>query len=480
MENDEVIIDLRVLMWEILRKWHIVLISCVIFAVLLGAYGFHKSKVQNAEVSTGSLSSELKPAEVAKVNAVVSVQKRIDEKVEYEKNSIYMSLNAYDVDIARTDFILNSNSNNKYIRQLYLTYIFDGELFNKISKEYKGDIDPENLSELVTFMTTSGRTNLNDDSESNFDKGNDLNRVISVKIFGKDKKQCEELQSLLVKNVKLYEKEIQKKYSGHSIEEVSSSPYKAVDMDIANTKSSYDSQLYSLYNEYQTLYNALSETQIALFDKLISTGGEDVTETGTEKTGQDGTSPVPAPAPQAATGGKISLKYIAIGILAGGFISVVAIVLLTMFNGKIFVQRQITDRGLSRVFGTFGRNKNNIASLVLGDIGTDKTSQLDIIVAKVSVYCKKNGFDGLTIIDNCTTGSGKQRMKQVTDAIQKNGIKCSKVTLAGGDSKYTGLCDKDNVVIIEELGQGTLKALEYMFMQLRDLESKVCGVICVQ
>lgn len=475
MENDEVIIDLRVLMWEILRKWHIVLISCVIFAVLLGAYGYHKSKVQNAEVSTGSLSSELKPAEIGKVNAVVSVQKRIDEKIEYEKNSIYMSLNAYDVDIARTDFILSSNSNNKYIRQLYLTYIFDGELFNKISKEYKGDIDPENLSELVTFMISNERFNLNDDSEENFNKGNDLNRVISVKILGKDKKQCEELQSLLVKNVKLYEKELQEKYSGHSIEEVSSSPYKGVDLAISNTKSTYDSQLYSLYNEYQTLYNALSDTQIALFDKLISTDGE----TGAEikEAEADAT---PAPAPQAATGGKISLKYIAVGILAGGFISVVAIVLLTMFNGKIFVQRQITDRGLSRVFGTFGKNKNSFASLVLGDIGTDKTSQLDIIVAKVNVYCKKNGFDGLTIIDNCTTESGRQRMKQVTDAIQKNGIKCNKITLAGGDSKYTELCDKDNVVIIEELGKGTLKALEYMFMQLKDLESKVCGVICVQ
>lgn len=467
MENDEVIIDLRVLIWEILRKWHIILISCVIFAVLLGAYGVHKNNTQSAGISAESLSAQLKPAEVAKVNALVSVQKRIDQKVEYEKNSIYMSLNGYNVDTARTDFILNKNADNKYIRQLYAAYIFDGELFNKIIKEYTGDIDSDNLAELITLMTNSGRANLNDDSENNFDNGNDLNRIISVKILGKDKEQCEELQSLLAKNVKLYEREIQKKYSGHSIEEISSSPYKAVDTNIAYSKSTYDSQLYSLYNEYQTLYNALSETQIALFDKLISTGGEIVTEEA-------------APAPQSAPDGRISLKYVVVGILAGGFISVVAIILLTMFNGKIFVQRQITDRGLSRVFGTFGKNKNSIASLVLGDIGTDKTSQLDIIVAKVNVHCKKNGFDGLTIIDNCTTEAGKQRMKQVTDAIQKNGIKCNKVTLAGGDSKYTELCDKDNVVIIEELGKDTLKALEYMFMQLKDLESKVCGVICVQ
>lgn len=471
MENDEVIIDLRVLMWEILRKWHIVLISCIVFAVLAGAFGMHKHKKENAEVSVEELSKDLEPAEITKVNNLAAVQERIDGKVEYEENSIYMSLDPYNVDIARTDFMLNKNADNKYIRQMYVAYMFDGELFNNIAEEYSGDISVKNLAELIGFVTVGGRANLNDDSEANFEKGDDLNRILSVRIYGKDKAQCEELQALVVKHVKLYEKEVQKKYSNHSLEEISSSAYKAVDGGIASSQSNYDAQIVALYNEYQMLYNALSEEQIALFEKITSKDAE-TTENGTVEN-ETGTE-------EEDTGSGISLKYIIVGILAGGFISVVAIVLLTMFNGKIFVQRQITDKGLSRVFGTFGKNKNNIASLVLGDVGTDKTSQLDIIVAKVSVYCKKNGFNEITIIDNCTTETGKSRMKQVTDAIQKSGINCNKVTLAEGDSKYTELCDKDNVVIIEELGKGTLKALEYMFMQLKDLESKVCGVICVQ
>ena len=36
------------------------------------------------------------------------------------------------------------------------------------------------------------------------------------------------------------------------------------------------------------------------------------------------------------------------------------------------------------------------------------------------------------------------------------------------------------MAFIEELGKGTLKELEYMFMQLKDLESEVSGIICVQ
>ncbi len=466
MENDEVVIDLRVLMWEILRKWHIILVVCVIFAIASGMFGMHRKRAQSVEVQPEDLYEQLKPAEIVKVNNLVSIQKRIDEKTEYEKNSIYMSLNAYDVDVARTDFILGKSPDNKYIRQMYMAYIFEGGLYNDIIKEYTDDISLENLSELVRIMLSDRKVNVNEDSEENYYKGDDLNRVISVKILGRDKEQCEELQSLLVKNVKQYEKEVQKKYNNHSIEEVASSVYKAVDTDISTAKSTYDSQMYSLYNEYQSLYNALSDTQISLFDELLNEDEESVEEKAEIAT-------------QPASGG-ISLKYVIVGILAGGFLSVVVIVLTTMFNGKIFAQRQITDRGLARVFGTFGKNKNNIASIVLGDVGTDKTSQLDIIVAKVNVYCKKNEVNELFIIDNCITETGKSRMKNVIDTIQRSGINCKKVTLSEGDSKYTELCDKNNIVVIEELGKGTLKALEYMFMQLKDLESKVCGVICVQ
>ena len=209
MENDEVVIDLRVLMWEILRKWHIILVVCIIFAIASAMFGIHRNKAQSVEVSPENLYEQLKPAEIVKVNNLVSIQKRIDEKTEYEKNSIYMSLNAYDVDVARTDFILSDNPDNKYIRQMYTTYMFEGGLYNDIIKEYSDDISLENLSELVKITLSERKVNVNEDSEENYYKGNDLNRVISVRILGRDKKQCQELQSLVIKNVKQYEKNVQ-------------------------------------------------------------------------------------------------------------------------------------------------------------------------------------------------------------------------------------------------------------------------------
>lgn len=339
MENDEVIIDLRVLIWEVLRKWHIIALVCIICAVLFGTFSVYRNNVANKEVPIEDLYEELEPAEITKVHNLVSVQDRIDEKAEYAEDSIYMSMNPYDVYATRIDFMFNKNPDNKYIRQMYMSYMFDGELYNEIAKQYSGKIEVKYISELIGYMSNGGRTNINDDSEENYEQGNDLNRLISVRIIGETEEQCLELQSLFCKNVKLYEKEIQKKYSNHSLEQTLSKAYHTTDGGVSSAKSSYDSQIVALYNEYQTLYNTLDEDQIALYDELVNP----------EKIGKE----------KKEEG--LSLKYVAIGILFGGFIAVVVIVLLTMSNGKIFVQRQITNRELARVFGTYGRNKNNTA-----------------------------------------------------------------------------------------------------------------------
>ena len=205
MENDEVIIDLRVLIWEVLRKWHIIALVCVISAVLFGAFSVYRNNVANKEVPIEELYEELEPAEITKVHNLVSVQDRIDEKAEYAEESIYMSMNPNDVYATRIDFMFNKNPDNKYIRQMYMSYMFDGELYNEMAKQYSGKIEVKYISELIGYMSNDGRTNINDDSEENYEQGNDLNRLISVRIIGETEEQCLELQSLFSKNVKLYE-----------------------------------------------------------------------------------------------------------------------------------------------------------------------------------------------------------------------------------------------------------------------------------
>lgn len=463
MDNDEVVIDLRVLLWEILRKWQIILIACIVFAAAFGALGAYKYSSSNVEVPIEDLYDELEPFEVAKVENLVAHQSIIDDKTEYMENSIYLSLDPNNVNVARIDFMLNHNINNKYIRQMYMSFMFDGDMYKKVAAEFSEHVDAKYLIELISYMANNGRTNVNEDSEINYEKGDDLNRLISVKIIAKNKKQSEELQALIVKNVEEYSIEVQKEYEGHSIKKILSSTYQTTDNGVLSAKAANNSQIMDLYNQQKNVYDTLDETQVALYDQLIRQVEGHEEDEREQKSGL-----------------RTVLKYIIIGILFGGFIVVAAVAVLTMFNGKIFVQRQITNVGLARVFGTFGQNKSKLARLILGDIGNDKPGSLDIIVAKINTYCNNNNITSLNIINNCVTKSGQSQMGLVIGAVEKSGIKCNQIALSEGGQKYTELCNKNNIVVIEELGRGTLKELEYMFTQLKDLGSEASGVICVQ
>ncbi len=463
MDNDEVVIDLRVLLWEIVRRWQIILIACIVFAAAFGALGSYKHKSSKKEVPIENLYKKLDPDESAKVETLVAHQGIINDKTEYIENSIYLSIDPNNVNVARIDFMLNHNVNNKYIRQMYVAFMFDGDMYNKVAAEFSEQVEAKYLVELISYMDNKLRTNITEDSDTNYDNGDDLNRIISVKILGKNKEQSEELQNLVIKYVEEFSQEVQKEYEGHSIKKVISSVCQITDNTVLNTKTTNNTQLMDLYNQHKTVYDTLNETQIALYNQLVNQMEGNIEDDEVE---EDGRSTI--------------VKYIIIGILFGGFVLIAIIIVLTMFNGKIFVQRQITNTGLTRVFGTLGRNKNKLARLILGDVGSDKPVSLDIIVAKINTYCNNNGITSLTIINNCTTGFGRSQMELVVSTIEKSGIECNKVALSDSSQSYTKLCNKNNIIIIEELGKGTLKELEYMFTQLKDLGSEASGIVCVQ
>ena len=87
MDNDEVVIDLRVLLWEIVRRWQIILIACIVFAAAFGALGSYKHKSSKKEVPIENLYKKLDPDESAKVETLVAHQGIINDKTEYIESS---------------------------------------------------------------------------------------------------------------------------------------------------------------------------------------------------------------------------------------------------------------------------------------------------------------------------------------------------------------------------------------------------------
>lgn len=459
MENDEMIIDLRVLLWEMLKKWHIILIVGIIGAIAMGALGAVKNMDTTLEdMSIKELQKEMEDTEINTVKNVISLWQQIDEKLGYKEESVYLSVDWTDEDAACIDYMLNSNKDNKYIRQMYISFIEDGELCSRINQEYN-EIDVKCLNELIYYRSNNGRANINEDSEENYDKGDDLNRILSVGIIGKDKEQCEKLQGLVAKHIMKYHDEVAAKYEGHAIEEVGSSISKVIDTNLANTQSTWESQLNTLYTQYQQLYTNLSEQQLALYDKMLDTGKED----------------------EEVESGIINKKYILIGGVLGVFMVAAVIILLSIVKDKVYVQRQITDRIPVRVFGTYGKNNSRFAKSILGDTGRDSEQDFDVMISKIKLYCSQSEIANLYLQDNTVSTNGKDKYKKILDSLTHIGVQCKSVDFTNAsDINEEITSSESSVVVVEELGERKSKEVSKNLKELQEMYVMVGGIICVE
>ena len=93
----EIVVDIRDMLAELVRKLWFIVILVIIGAVALGGFKFYKdSKSANAgNTTTSSTQTKLTSAEKVKVDTYVGMKKQLDDQLDYLDKSIYMSLDPY-------------------------------------------------------------------------------------------------------------------------------------------------------------------------------------------------------------------------------------------------------------------------------------------------------------------------------------------------------------------------------------------------
>ena len=89
-EDDEMVIDLRVLLYSILKKWYIIMIAGIAGMLVLGAYSMHKSKA--VLPTKEQLYKTMEETEINSVETADSMQRNIDKRMQYMDKSLYMKI----------------------------------------------------------------------------------------------------------------------------------------------------------------------------------------------------------------------------------------------------------------------------------------------------------------------------------------------------------------------------------------------------
>lgn len=252
-------IDLKDLMFAVLRKWKPIILVGVIFALLLGGYkGFttykngtsasaieEADKKYNEELTTYEDSVEKLEKEIGNITTDIA------EQEEYLENSIWLKVSPYDICEARADVYVTTDytimpgmnyQNVDYtetILQVYQSLLTSNEVKEEIA--LKADTEPRYLNELLS-VSRSGR-------------------IITINVKHVSKEEAQAVLDDVIVWLNNLKPQVVSMIGDHTISIVNNSTSSRVDLAHAETQETQEQKLVDLETSLETKQKELDELE---------------------------------------------------------------------------------------------------------------------------------------------------------------------------------------------------------------------------
>lgn len=442
--NQQKEIDLMEFLFFVLRKWRVLLVAALVFAVLIGGYkGFTAFREAFAGVSV----SETQQAEIEKCEAELSkIQNDLDSEYAYRENSVWFNLDSNNVAGYKKVFYVSTNKNmsdeekNLYLNSVMNSYksLLTGEkVVSEISKNEK--IAPQYVREIFSVSVGDGE--------------GETGTIFTVSVYHRSAKDAERVMDIVIGQMGDVSKEVCDTVGKHSIEELESDTYKYVSSTLQNTKLSHDTRLNSLKTNL--------ETKQKEFDQLSA-------NYSAPKTGSAIV--------------KITVKYGVFGCFFGIILLVLNYMIVFLVSDKLNradVVKRYFDLVLLGNLNNEETKKNNRFDNFLNQLekrGSAVDDEMEMAIIAENI---RNYSDGQNVL--LVTGMEEaETLKSFSEKLQQ--LLPEKQLLCGSyvktDVETVKMLPKcDAVILVEKCQCSTMKGIEAELDSVRSLKKKVIGCI---
>lgn len=259
-------INVKDLMFTILRKWKLIVLFAVIFACLLGGYkGFstykNSTNTEAIEEAEKKYNEELLEYEESTVNLekeISNIITDIEEQEEYLDKSIWLKVSPYDICEARADVYVTTDytimpgmnyQNVDYaetILQVYQSLLTSNEV--KETLALKAGTEPKYLNELLT-ISRSGR-------------------IITIKVDHINREEAQAVLDDAIAWVNSLKPQVVATIGEHTISVVNSSTSSRVDLSHMDTQEKQEQKLVDLKASLEAKQKELSELEEPKLDEF--------------------------------------------------------------------------------------------------------------------------------------------------------------------------------------------------------------------
>lgn len=459
MENNnyEQEIDLKDLLFAVLRKWRSIILVAVVLAVLLGSYKGYKGIVsmndpKQVEKQTQADQEALQAYNLKKSGLereIDNLTKSINGQQSYADNSILMKINPYDEYVSNisiyvdTDYQIMPGSvyqnfdNRRSLLNAYTTLALNGELGNYLSNEL--NIDVQYIKELIAVSSSY-----------------DANTIsISIKHVTSD--DCDKLSELVMDFFKDKQKVLVASIGEHTLDVINEATYSAVDLNLETTQ--------------KNTYNNLSSMEASLNEKTAELAKlEEPKPTLTSKL-------------SALKGG---IKYFILGGVLGGFMMVFFICVGFLMSDKLNSEKELRKRFGIRILGVFepkGKKKpfafvDKWLDKLEGKAGQEIAEDTVYAVAAANIENYVGDAKNLLVTSSLNDETLNEVMEKLSAKLGSKGIHLSAASSVIRNPETIKLAAQcDGVVLVEKKGTSTFAELERELDAFAQLDKTVIGCV---
>lgn len=411
-------INLKNMLWYVIRGWRAIIICMLILAILFGVRQYrtdYNNAVANQNVVTPSLldiKNSLSEQEIREIGIMQQYQLIAQSTADYMNNSILMQipydkeqsvvLQYYVKDLAGNEIDNAANA------QAYYNYACDGSLAADIVGEYDDTLEEQYIAELLTASV--------------------LNNSVKITIVHYDMTEAEKLASLAKKAMEKYAEVLNSTSQAHELVLQSETEGVIADYELFKLQSDkagfYDSAA-GTYLGWKEKMNANQQTVIDNWEDIqnMEEQGETENEVSTDRDVET----------EQTIHVSVSIKSVLLGAVAGLFLSILVLLAVYISTKKM---RDVSDyRVLGvEVLGTAVEEgkKHKILSGI--DKCLDKLQYSDernfneeerfqMLCSAIYLRCKNNGIDKVYLSGTlCDEKTDSKLFHRVMLALKEKGV----------------------------------------------------------
>ena len=478
LNADQRIVDIKDLLFVMLKKSGVILLVGILFACALGGYKWNSSRKTTAADVAGILNvSEKLPGESDikyserqlnvnhandLVNSIKALNRQIENNREYVSDSVFMQIDSEKEAFTCVNLIISSNKDQANgvdvaLASTYRQYIMSGEYLNPIAEEM--GVNQGYLAELLSVNIDASNVSINTVENSG------SMRVVSVKVIGPSIEFTDKIMDSILESVDSLCTEMNKSIVSHKVTVTERQSAFIVDSSTRDKQTSITYRFESL------------QQQIINYDKSLDTVAANL---GVSKSGIYSYFAYESELMPASSGTSIKsiLKYAIVGF-AGGVVIVLFCITLTYIFGKKFS----TQGKFFHLFYKLNKigvikpekKRSKFASFIDRKTGDDNFMSVDNSNKLLSANVKNLTSDMKSVLF-----TGTAETSRIEKLVKDLGIKADvKASIFDDPICLETISEYDGIIIVEQRNYSDCSLIAEELKLIDNASTKLIGAIVI-